>query len=60
MNLLIYIGLAIAYFKLPYYIRKQKKFNKNGDGVVDIIMIVISTTMIFILLIRYRNACFIG
>jgi hypothetical protein len=57
MNLLIYIGLTAAYFKLPNKIRKQKDYNKNGDGVVDIIMIVASVAVLVLLLIKFREQC---
>ena len=60
MNLLIYLGLTIAYFKLPLELRKTKDCNNNRDGIVDIIMIVLSFIMILILLIKYRVQCFIG
>ena len=57
MNLLIYIGLTVAYFRLPSEFRKLKEFNKNGDGIVDIIMLVLSVAVIVLLLIKYRENC---
>ena len=57
MNLLIYIGLTVAYFRLPSELRKLKEFNKNGDGIVDIIMLVLSVAVIVLLLIKYRENC---
>ena len=57
MNLLIYIGLIVAYFRLPSEARKQKEANKNGDGIVDIIMLVLSVAVIVLLLIKYRENC---
>ena len=57
MNLLIYIGLTVAYFRLPGYFRKEKEANKNGDGIVDIIMLVLSVAMIVLLLIKFRENC---
>ena len=57
MNLLIYIGLAVAYFRLPGDFRKEKEFNKNGDGIVDIFMLVLSVAMIVLLLIKFRENC---
>ena len=57
MNLLIYIGLTVAYFRLPSEARKQKEANKNGDGIVDIIMLVLSVAVIVLLLIKYRENC---
>ena len=57
MNLLIYIGLTVAYFRLPSEARKLKEHNKNGDGIVDIIMLVLSVAVIVLLLIKYRENC---
>ena len=57
MNLLIYIGLTVAYFRLPSEKRKHKDANKNGDGIVDIIMLVLSVAVIVLLLIKYRENC---
>ena len=57
MNLLIYIGLIVAYFRLPSEARKDKYANKNGDGIVDIIMLVLSVAVIVLLLIKYRENC---
>ena len=57
MNLLIYIGLTVAYFRLPSETRKNKYANKNGDGIVDIIMLVLSVAVIVLLLIKYRENC---
>ena len=57
MNLLIYIGLTVAYFRLPSEERKLKEANKNGDGIVDIIMLVLSVAVIVLLLIKYRENC---
>ena len=57
MNLLIYIGLTVAYFRLEKEKRKHKDANKNGDGIVDIIMLVLSVAVIVLLLIKYRENC---
>ena len=57
MNLLIYIGLTVAYFRLPKEARELKAANKNGDGIVDIIMLVLSVAMIVLLLIKFRENC---
>ena len=57
MNLLIYIGLTVGYFKLEKEKRKHKDANKNGDGIVDIIMLVLSVAVIVLLLIKYRENC---
>ena len=57
MNLLIYIGLTVAYFRVTKDYRKLKDYNKNGDGIVDIIMIVLSVAMAVLLMIKYREEC---
>ena len=57
MNLLIYIGLTVAYFRVPKEDRKLKEYNKNGDGIVDIIMLVLSVAMAVLLMIKYREEC---
>ena len=57
MNLLIYIGLIVAYFRLHKDERKKKEHNNNGDGIVDIIMLVLSVAMIVLLLIKFRENC---
>ena len=58
MNALIYIGLAAFYFKIDKDERKSPDCNKNGDGIVDIIMIVLSVILISLLLIKHREECF--
>ena len=57
MNLLIYIGLTVGYFRLDKEIRKLKDANKNGDGIVDIIMLVLSVALVVLLVIKYREEC---
>ncbi len=57
MNLLIYIGLTVGYFKLDKNIRKLKDANKNGDGAIDIIMIVLSAALVVLLVFKYREEC---
>ena len=57
MNLLIYIGLTVGYFKLDKDIRKDKVANKNGDGAIDIIMIVLSAALVVLLVFKYREEC---
>ena len=52
MNILIYIGLAKNYFELGID-TSSKDYNKNGDGAVDIIMLVCS--MILFLFLIYDN-----
>ena len=57
MNLLIYIGLTVGYFKLDKDIRKEKLANKNGDGAIDVIMIVLSAALVVLLVFKYREEC---
>ena len=57
MNLLIYIGLTVGYFKLDKDIRKEKVANKNGDGAIDVIMIVLSAALVVLLVFKYREEC---
>ena len=52
MNILIYIGMAKYYFELGID-TSSKDYNKNGDGAVDIIMLVCS--MILFLFLIYDN-----
>ena len=52
MNILIYIGMAKNYFELELN-TSTKDYNKNGDGAVDIIMLVCS--MILFLFLIYDN-----
>ena len=58
MNILIYIGLMVYYLKIPDYFRKLKYLNKNGDLIVDIIILFFSFITFCILLIKYRVECF--
>ena len=57
MNLLIYVGLTVYYFKLDKDLRKTKYYNKNGDGIVDIIMMVLSVALLVFLLLTKREEC---
>ena len=57
MNCLIYVGLTTFYFKLRKEIRKDKPANKNGDGAVDIIMMVFSIALIAFLILTKREEC---
>jgi len=52
MNILIYIGMAKNYFELGID-TSSKDYNKNGDGAIDIIMLVCS--MILFLFLIYDN-----
>ena len=42
LNILIYLGLTKYYFSLGEEKRSTKNYNKNGDGVVDVIILVLS------------------
>ena len=57
MNILIYIGLIIYYFKIPYYFRRLKYLNKNGDGILDIIILILSISTLCFLLIKHKKEC---
>ena len=57
MNCLIYIGLITFYFKLEKEIRKNKYANKNADGAIDIIMMVLSIVLIVFLILTKREEC---
>ena len=57
MNALIYVGLTVYYFKIHKDSRKTKELNKNGDGIVDIIMIVLSVAVFVFLIIKHREEC---
>jgi hypothetical protein len=57
MNLLIYLGLTIYYFQIPHAIRNSEFANKYGDGIVDIIMMVLSIAEIVVLLITKKEEC---
>ena len=57
MNCLIYVGLTTFYFKLRKEVRKNKYANKNGDGSVDIIMMVLSIVLIAFLILTKREEC---
>lgn len=57
MNCLIYVGLTAYYFKLDKDNRKLKIWNKNGDGAVDVIMMVASLVLIAFLIIQHKEDC---
>ena len=56
MNLLIYIGCTIYYYNIEEY--KNKTFNNNGEGIIDIIMIVLSALNIGLILFMYKTDSF--
>lgn len=47
LNILFYIGFSIYYFNLPEVLRNTKQFNENGDGIVDMIILVFSIILFF-------------
>jgi len=51
LNTLIYIGMSIYYFNISEEDRSKKDHNKNGDGVVDIIICVFSIILLFYLIV---------
>ena len=55
MTTFIYIGLTVYYFKLSKETRKAA--NKNGDGIVDIIMLVGSVALLAYLLLAKKEEC---
>lgn len=57
INILIYAGLIAYYYKIPNYLRKLKYLNKNADGAVDLVMIVLSLVSLIILLTKFREEC---
>ena len=57
MNIIIYIGLIVYYYKIPNYLRKIKYLNKNADGGIDIALLFLSLVMFCVLLIKFRQDC---
>ena len=55
MNLIIFIGAMIYYYGYDETIRK---FFKNGEGIIDIIMIVISCVTFSFLIFFYKTDAF--
>ena len=51
LNTLIYIGMSIYYINVPEGDRSTKDFNKNGEGAVDIIIVVFSIILLFYLIV---------
>ena len=42
MNILIYFGMAKYYFDLPIEDRSMKDLNENGDGAIDLLILILS------------------
>ena len=57
MNIIIYIGLVVYYYKIPNYLRKIKYLNKNDNGGIDIALLFLSLVMFCVLLIKFRQDC---
>ena len=53
MNVLIYLGLTISFFKIDKDIRSE--MNGVAEGVIDIVYLALSAAMIVLLLIKYRT-----
>ena len=51
MNILIYIGMTIHYFQIKEDTRSTKQYNRNGDGIVDVIILSFSIILFFYLLV---------
>ena len=60
MNIIIYTGLIVYYYKIPNYFRKIKYLNKNADGGVDIAILFLSLVLFCILLIKFRQDCLVS
>jgi hypothetical protein len=56
MNLLIYIGCTIYYYNIESY--KDTFFKNNGEGIIDIVMIVLSALNIGVILFMYKTDSF--
>lgn len=56
MNLILFLGMAIYYFNVNEDTRDST--NKNGDGIIEIIMIVLSALTICFLFYRYKTSVF--
>ena len=52
MNILIYIGLVIHYFQ-EILDTSKKEYNKNGDGAIDMIILMCSIILFLYLVIDY-------
>ena len=57
INIIVYTGLIVYYYKIPNYFRKIKYLNKNADGGIDIAILFLSLVMFCFLLIKYRQDC---
>ena len=53
MNFLIYLGLIIYFFSINKKVRKE--MNGEAEGAIDIIMAILSATLIAFLIFKYKN-----
>lgn len=53
-NLLLYLGMAVYYFKIPA--KTRAGYNGALDGIIDIIMILLSLAVIVLLIIKQKEA----
>jgi len=56
MNLLIYVGSTIYYYNIDK--KTREFFENNGDGIIDIVMIVLSALAIAFLIFKYKAEAF--
>ena len=52
MNILIYIGMIKYYFLIPVQYRSTKRYNENGDGAIDLIILICSMIWFLYLIIE--------
>ena len=53
MNFLIYLGLIIYFFSIDKKVRKE--MNGEAEGAIDIIMAILSATLIAFLIFKYKS-----
>lgn len=58
INLLIFIGCTTYYYKIEDFVIKTLFDNSGADGVIDIIMIILSSITIALLIFLYRTIYF--
>lgn len=56
MNILIYIGFIVNFYKTDK--SKRENIFKEGDGIVDIVMLSLTSFLIVFLIITKRTGCF--
>lgn len=55
MTTLIYIGMTAYFFSLTKF--EREIYNKNADGIIDIIMMVLSVALFVLMIIKFREDC---